>query len=287
MTRLSTYHATVYRYRQPVLLGPHRMMLRPREACDLRLISHDLTVSPEAEITWAHDVAGNAVATARFSAPTEQLLVESRAKVEITASAWPVFTIAAEAINYPFSYSDDDLIDLGPLARPQYPDIDGQFSRWAGGFVFGLPTDTLSLLKDIATGVSTRIAYQSRETEGTQTPRDTLSRGWGHVATLRSCSRRPYEASVSEHASSPATCLILKRVFKVTKVWAPPMLGRRSLSPERGGSLLIRRTKVSDQKSDPFGRRPQYSSGRPCCRQLYGFRERSDRNVGRGAAYSA
>jgi len=179
MTRLSTYHATVYRYRQPVLLGPHRMMLRPREACDLRLISHDLTVSPEAEITWAHDVAGNAVATARFSAPTEQLLVESRATVELSASAWPIFTIAAEAINYPFSYSDDDLIDLGPLARPQYPDIDGQFSRWAGGFVFGLPTDTLSLLKDIATGVSTRIAYQSRETEGTQTPMETLSRGWG------------------------------------------------------------------------------------------------------------
>jgi transglutaminase-like putative cysteine protease len=179
MTRLSTYHATVYRYRQPVLLGPHRMMLRPREACDLRLISHDLTVSPEAEITWAHDVAGNAVATARFSAPTEQLLVESRATVELSAPAWPIFTIAAEAINYPFSYSDDDLIDLGPLARPQYPDIDGQLSRWAGGFVFGLPTDTLSLLKDIATGVSTRIAYQSREMEGTQTPRDTLSRGSG------------------------------------------------------------------------------------------------------------
>ncbi|TYC63967.1 hypothetical protein FMN50_02055 [Rhodobacterales bacterium] len=42
MTRLSTYHATAYRYRQPVLLGSHRMLLRPREAPDLRLISHDL-----------------------------------------------------------------------------------------------------------------------------------------------------------------------------------------------------------------------------------------------------
>lgn len=155
------------------------MMLRPREACDLRLISHDLTVSPEAEITWAHDVAGNAVATARFSAPTERLLVESRATVELTASAWPVFTIAAEAINYPFFYSDDDLTDLGALATPQYSDLDGQFSRWVEGFILRRPTDTLSLLRDIAIGVSTCVSYLSREMEGTQTPRDTLSRGSG------------------------------------------------------------------------------------------------------------
>ena len=179
MTILSTYHVTAYRYLVPVLLGPHRMMLRPREARDLRLISHDLTVSPEAEITWAHDVAGNAVATAQFSGPTEQLLVESRATVELTASAWPVFTIAAEAINYPFFYSDDDLTDLGALATPQYTDLDGQFSRWVECFILGRPTDTLSLLRDIAIGVSTCVSYLSREMEGTQTPRDTLSRGSG------------------------------------------------------------------------------------------------------------
>jgi transglutaminase-like putative cysteine protease len=41
------------------------------------------------------------------------------------------------------------------------------------------PTDTLSLLKDIANGVTARIAYQSRETEGTQGPLETLGRGVG------------------------------------------------------------------------------------------------------------
>ena len=95
MTGLSTYHRTEYRYRQPVLLGPHQMMLRPRESHDLRLLSHDLTVTPQAVISWAHDVAGNAVATAQFNAPTDHLIVESRAKVELTASVWPVFAIAA------------------------------------------------------------------------------------------------------------------------------------------------------------------------------------------------
>ncbi|NNL74077.1 MAG: transglutaminase family protein, partial [Silicimonas sp.] len=34
-------------------------------------------------------------------------------------------------------------------------------------------------LKDIANGVSAQIAYQSRETEGTQGPLETLDRGWG------------------------------------------------------------------------------------------------------------
>lgn len=201
------------------------MMLRPREARDLRLILHDLTVSPEAEITWTHDVAGNAVATARFSAPTRQLLIESRATVELTASAWPVFTIAAEAINYPFFYSDDDVTDLGALATPQYADLDGEFSRWAGGFVFGLPTDTLSLLKDIATGVSTRIAYQSREMQGTQTPLDTLSRGSGacrDIAVLFAEAVRSLGFGariVSGYLYDPERCLVGHEGTGSTHAW--------------------------------------------------------------------
>jgi hypothetical protein len=39
-------------------------MLRPRETRELRLFSHDLSITPTATVTWAHDVAGNAIATA-------------------------------------------------------------------------------------------------------------------------------------------------------------------------------------------------------------------------------
>jgi hypothetical protein len=38
---------------------------------------------------------------------------------------------------------------------------------------------TLSLLKDLSNGVSGWISYQSREDEGTQSPAETLNRGWG------------------------------------------------------------------------------------------------------------
>jgi transglutaminase-like putative cysteine protease len=154
-------------------------MLRPRETRELRLFSHALSITPVAALTWAHDVAGNAIATATFAAPTDHLVIESRASLEISAPAWPVFAIAASAIGYPFSYSDDEWTDLGALTRPQYHDPEGRLAQWVGGFVMARPTDTLSLLKDVSNGVSTRITYQSRETEGTQSPIETLDRGWG------------------------------------------------------------------------------------------------------------
>jgi transglutaminase-like putative cysteine protease len=155
------------------------MMLRPRETRELRLVSHTLSITPTASVTWAHDVAGNAIATAVFEGTTDHLVIESRASVEQTAPAWPVFSIAASGAQYPFVYASDERTDLGALMVPQYADGDGRLSRWIERFVMARPTDTLSLLKDISNGVFTQISYQSRDDEGTQTPIETLDRGWG------------------------------------------------------------------------------------------------------------
>ncbi len=179
MTLLTIRHRTTYRYHQPVALGPHRLMLRPRESRDLRLISSDVTVTPSAKVTWAHDVRGNAVATAQFQTMTDHLEIASVAKVELSAAAWPVFDIAASAISYPFFYSTDDRTDLDGLVVPQYADPSAQLRNWAQGFIRSKPTDTLSLLKDLSIGVAEKIRYQERDDEGTQTPRETLDRGWG------------------------------------------------------------------------------------------------------------
>ena len=62
---LRIQHTTSYRYRQPVQLGLHRLMLRPRESRDLRLISSNVSVTQAAAVTWAQDVFGNAVGTER------------------------------------------------------------------------------------------------------------------------------------------------------------------------------------------------------------------------------
>jgi len=154
-------------------------MLRPRETRDLSLTSFDLEIIPEARIDWSHDVAGNAVATAQFDTNTSMLSIRSCAPVELRAPVWPVFPIAAAAASYPFVYSPDDWTDLGALAVPQYADDTGRLSHWVERFVMARPTDTLSLLKDISNGIPAGISYQSRETEGTQGPLETLDRGWG------------------------------------------------------------------------------------------------------------
>lgn len=179
MACLDIVHTTTYRYRQAVSLGPHRLMLRPRETRELRLFSHDLFITPTATLTWAQDVAGNAIATAAFDVPTDHLVIESRASLELTAPAWPVFAIAAWANQYPFVYAADEWTDLGALTVPQYNDVDGRFASWIEGFVMARPTDTLSLLKDISNGVFKQISYQCRDDEGTQSPIETLDRGWG------------------------------------------------------------------------------------------------------------
>jgi transglutaminase-like putative cysteine protease len=172
-------HRTEYHYRQPVRLGPHRLMLRPRESRELRLVSCEITTTPPSTLTWAQDVFGNAIATAAFDATSASLVIDSKVTLELDAAAWPVFPIAASAITYPFAYSAEERTDLGALLSPQYPDYMGRLSAWTASFVRSNPTDTLALLKDLNAGISATAAYQAREDEGTQPPSRTLDLGRG------------------------------------------------------------------------------------------------------------
>jgi transglutaminase-like putative cysteine protease len=158
-------------------------MLRPRESQDVRLVASEVNLTPNGTLRWAYDVFGNAVATATFGVPTDTLVIDSVARVELSAAVYPVFDIAASAITYPFLYSDDEWTDLGALAVQQYPD-DGRMRTWAQGFVASNPTDTLSLLQDLNTGVANRVAYMAREDEGTQSPSQTLAFGQGSCRDL-------------------------------------------------------------------------------------------------------
>ncbi|WP_306751597.1 transglutaminase family protein [Paracoccus actinidiae] len=179
MPIVTVAHRTTYIYRYPVMLGPHQLMLRPRESRNLRLISHEIDILPQADLAWSQDVADNPVASAMFQSPTDRLTISSQAKVELSAPMWPIFPISANAAAYPFRYSDDEWTDLGALTRQQFQDDECQFSTWVEGFVRQRPTDTLSLLKDINAGIPAQIFYESRDSEGTQSPLQTLHRGRG------------------------------------------------------------------------------------------------------------
>ena len=144
MVSLNIHHKTTYLFSQPVTLWPHRLLLRPRESRELRLISSNVDVTPAAALSWAQDVFGNTIATASFHATSDHLVIDSTATIELDAAAWPVFPVAPSAIFYPFSYEDDEFADLGTLAIPQYPDPTGRLQAWAQAFVWSNPTDTLS-----------------------------------------------------------------------------------------------------------------------------------------------
>ena len=87
MLTLRIRHRTTYLYHAPVRLGPHRLMLRPRESRELRLVSHEVTVTPAVTMTWAHDVFGNAVATASFEGTADRLVVDSEAELVLGADS--------------------------------------------------------------------------------------------------------------------------------------------------------------------------------------------------------
>ena len=138
-----------------------------------------MNISPSAAIRWIHDVFGNSIAIASFTEAATELKIESNLRLETFALKRPAFAISPEALSYPFIYSADDRVDLGRMLQQQYPDPADRVGSWARGFVRSNPTDTLALLADLNSGVAKWISYQSRETEGTQTPIETLDRGCG------------------------------------------------------------------------------------------------------------
>src|SRR6185503_8347573 len=113
MKLLTVRHATTYRYSAPVTFGRHRLMLRPRDSHDLRLVGAELSLSPPGTMRWVHDVFGNSVALADFQAPAQELSIVSTLSIERYGLARPEFPIDPEAELYPFVYSSDDRSDLG------------------------------------------------------------------------------------------------------------------------------------------------------------------------------
>jgi len=172
---LTIAHRTVYRYARPVALQPHRLVVTPRDSGELTTIESALRCEPQANLTWTLDVFGNRVAHAIFAEPTDRLVFTSQAVVDHKAPAWPIFAIDPAAHLYPFTYTLDDVIDLGGLAQPDWLTPGGDaIGTWARRFVAGAQTDTLSLLKDLNSGVLGDILYRVRDEEGTQSPAETL-----------------------------------------------------------------------------------------------------------------
>ena len=179
MISLTVRHTTSYTYASPVQFGEHRMMLRPRDSHDLRLVSADLVLSPPGRLRWVHDVFGNSVLLAKFSEPGSELYVESTLRLERFSIDPAAVQIGEQARTWPFIYTSDDRTDLGRLLEVHHPDPRGQVAEWAHGFAGRQGMETLSLLAGMNEAIKAQFAYVVRHEEGTQTPVETLERGSG------------------------------------------------------------------------------------------------------------
>jgi transglutaminase-like putative cysteine protease len=176
MTVLSVRHITTYRYTRPVSFGEHRMMLRPRDSYDQKLLEARLVISPEPiSLRWMLDVFGNCVAIAQFGGPADELRFESSIWLDHTPSNAPDFQIEDYAKTYPFAYAAEEMPDLAPVITPQHPDPDQEVHRWARRFLHkGRHTDTGALLMTLTHAFKESFTYERRSQQGTRDPAMTL-----------------------------------------------------------------------------------------------------------------
>jgi transglutaminase-like putative cysteine protease len=181
MTVFAVRHVTTYRYKRPVSLGTHRMMFRPRDSYDQKLIEARLEITPEpTSLHWLHDVFGNCVAVAQFGERAPELRFESNIRLNHSPSNVPDFQIEDYARVYPFSYGPEEMPDLIPSIGCQYPDPEHAVRRWARRFLRnGGPTDTGELLMTLTYAIKESFTYERRSETGTRDPALSLKLGRG------------------------------------------------------------------------------------------------------------
>ena len=178
---LNVRHLTTYRYKRPVEFGDHRMMLRPRDGHDQRLLSSELEIEPEPrKLRWLYDTFDNCVAVASFSGSWTSLRVENRFTVERIEDDQPGGEIDQRAQFFPFSYAPEELPDIARAMERLYSDPAGDLDRWVRQFLTpGATILTSHLLMTMTYAIKEAFSYERREAPGVQTPLQTLERRRG------------------------------------------------------------------------------------------------------------
>ena len=240
MAILNVHHRTCYRYSQPVEFGEHRLMSRPRDSHDLRLIDTTLLIDPPpSTLRWIHDVFGNSIAIATFDRPADTLTFDSAFRAQHYPSVSEAIVVEPYAARFPFSYSADDALDLGRTKERHYPDPDHRIDEWIKSVLDRTPGGrTFDTLVAMTSAIKEQFKYALRELQGVQSPLETLE--------LRSGSCRDFAVFMMEAARGLGlgARFVSGYLYDEALVGAPSRRrrgrsGRRSFSPEQGGSNSI------------------------------------------------
>lgn len=181
MPALTIRHVTTYRYRKPVAFGEHRMMLRPRDSHDQKVIDATLGITPEpSSLRFDLDAFGNHVVIAEFAARAMQLSFESVVKLAHLPPQRSTNALDDSAPAFPVEYGKEIQPALDDCLRRRHADPDNEIGSWARQFIdHAAPGGALGLLTRLSRGIQQQFIYRRREAKGIQSPAETLRLGHG------------------------------------------------------------------------------------------------------------
>jgi len=184
MPILNIRHVTTYHYHQPVAFGEHRMMLRPRDDEDQKVLEAGIDITPKPlQFDWSRDDFGNHVATARFAERAAELRFVSNVRLDHAPAGFCAAAIDAGARSYPFAYAANQWPDLKRYTQP--PAARGELDRWSAVFFReDGSADTHDLLVGMTQTIRRTFNHVSRHQKGVQEPRRTLALGSGSCRDL-------------------------------------------------------------------------------------------------------
>jgi transglutaminase-like putative cysteine protease len=186
MPILTIKHVTTYRYRNAVAFGEHRMMLRPRDDEDQKVLHSAFDITPvPSRLAWTQDSFGNHVAIARFADRSAELRFESTIRLDQTPARFEPADVAGCARIYPFDYAADDKAGLAGFIAQKPPGR--RVERWARGFLREDGTaETHALLVGMTQTIQRTFRHGARHQKGTREPAETLDLASGACRDLAS-----------------------------------------------------------------------------------------------------
>lgn len=184
MPILRIRHVTTYHYQQPVAFGEHRMMLRPRDDHDQKILESELEITPTPrELNWAQDRLGNHVAIASFAEPAAELRFDSSIRLDHAPGGFYAADIEDYARAYPFSYRAQDWLALKRFILPL--SLAPGLKRWSDRFFRkDGSADTHALLVGMTQLIWRDFKHVARHEHGIQDPLATLALGSGSCRDL-------------------------------------------------------------------------------------------------------
>jgi transglutaminase-like putative cysteine protease len=168
-------HITTYKYKRAVAFGAHRMMLRPRDDLDQKVLESEIRITPEpTDLTWTNDRFGNHVAMAHFEGRSTELRFESTSRLDQAAVELRHTDITETIRTFPLAYPPQLRSRLAGYMAPR--SLHPRLVRWAHAFLRkNRARPTRDLLAELTRTIHASFIQCARHEKGIQDPVHTLA----------------------------------------------------------------------------------------------------------------